>query len=228
QQVEKPTTLWHGSYMQTYLERDVRSLRQIGDLSQFQLFLRAIAARSAQLFKISDVARDIGLTVNTIKAWLSILEATYQIIILRPYFNNSNKRLVKSPKIYFTDVGTLCYLTGLKDVEHLSAGPMAGAVAETFIVTEIYKRISNRGTDPQIYFWRTSSGTEVDLLIEDQGKLIPIEIKATSTPTPQMASGIASFQKSAKKKASNGYVVHLGELKLPLGPNVTALPFSEL
>lgn len=185
----KPSLLWHSSYMQTYLERDVRSIRQIGDLSQFQIFLRAVAARSGQIFHLSEVAKDIGVSVNTIKAWLSILEATYQILILRPYFSNSTKRLIKSPKIYLTDVGTLCYLMGLKEIEHLISGPMAGSIVETFIVSEIYKRLSNRGVDPQIYFYRTSTGIEVDLLVDTEGKLIPIEIKATSTPKPLMASG---------------------------------------
>ncbi|MCB1107299.1 MAG: ATP-binding protein [Chlamydiia bacterium] len=224
----KPTTLWHGSYIQTYLERDVRSIRQIGDLSQFQIFLKSVAARSGQIFHISDVAKEIGVAVNTIKAWLSILEATYQILILRPFFSNSNKRLIKSPKIYLTDVGTLCYLMGLKDIDHLIAGPMAGAIAETFIVTEIYKRISNQGVEPQIYFWRTSTGTEVDLLVENQGKRIPIEIKSTSTPKPPMALEITTFQEDQKMNASHGYVIHLGDITLPLAPNVTALPFSSL
>lgn len=121
----KDAPLWHGSYIQTYLERDVRSLRQVGDLTQFQLFLRAVAIRSGQLFVASDVAKDIGISVNTVRAWLGILEATYQVLILRPYFLNVSKRLVKSPKIYFTDVGTLCYLTGLRSVDPLIAGPMA-------------------------------------------------------------------------------------------------------
>lgn len=225
---EKPTTLWHGSYMQTYLERDVRSIRHVGDLSQYQLFLKALAARSAQIIQLSDIAKDIGVAVNTIKSWISILEATYQILIIRPYYSNTNKRLVKSPKIYFTDVGTLCYLTGLKDPEHLISGPMAGAVAETLIVTEIYKRLSNRGLDPQVYFWRTSSGSEVDLLIEDQEKLIPLEIKATSSPKPPMASSITTLQKDLKTKISPGFVVHLGDITLPLAPHVTALPFTLL
>lgn len=225
---EKDFSLWHGSYIQTYLERDVRNLRQIGDLTQFQLFLRAVAARSGQLFQISDVAGDIGLSVNTIKAWLGILEATYQIIILRPYFSNANKRLVKTPKVYFTDVGTLCYLTGLRDIEHLLAGPMAGPIVETYIVSEIYKRISNQGIEPQMYFWRTSTGTEVDILIEEQGSLIPIEVKAISTPKAKMASGIISLQKDMKKPVRNGYVIHLGDMQLPLAEKVKALPFSQL
>lgn len=156
--------------------------------------------------------RDIGISMNTAKAWLGVLEATYQVILLRPYFVNINKRLVKIPKFYFTDVGTLCYLTGLRDLNHLISGPMAGAVAETFIITEIFKRISNRGLEPQVYFWRTSSGVEVDLLIEDQGKLIPIEIKSTSTPKPQMADSMISFRKDMQKAAEH----------------IIALPFARL
>jgi len=225
---EKDPLLWHESYIQTYLERDIRGLRQIGDLTQFQLFLRAVAARSGQLFQMSDVAKDIGVSVNTIKGWLGVLEATFQVIILRPHFANIMKRLVKTPKVYFTDVGTLCYLLGLRDIDHLASGPMAGALAETFIFSEIYKRISNQGFTPQIYFWRTSTGTEVDIIIEDQGKLIPIEVKASSTPTPHMAKGIISFQKDLGKKATRGYVVHLGDLELPLKQDVLALPFAQL
>lgn len=225
---EKDATLWHQSYIQTYLERDIRGLRQIGDLTQFQLFLRSVAARSAQLFQITDVARDIGVSVNTVKSWLAILEATYQIVILRPYSTNIHKRLVKTPKVYFTDVGTLCYLTGLREVDPLVSGPMAGAVVETLIFSEIFKRFSNRGLDPNLSFWRTSSGTEVDLLIEEQGQLIPIEIKASSTPRPQMAEGIVSLQKDLKEKIKEGYVIHLGKTQLPLAPHVTALPFTQL
>ena len=130
--------------------------------------------------------------------------------------------------MYFTDVGTLCYLTGLKDVDHLLSGPMAGAIVETYVVSEIYKRLSNRGTEPQIYFWRTSAGTEVDILLDDQGTLIPIEVKATATPKPQMASGVRSIQKDLKKQISNGYVIHIGDIQLPLGEKVTALPFAQL
>ena len=228
QQPDRDFLLWQGSYVQTYLERDVRSLRQVGDLTQFQLFIRAIAARSAQLFHLSDVAKDLGVAVNTIKAWLAVLEATYQIVILRPYFNNSNKRLVKSPKVFFTDVGTLCYHLGLRDAEHLRLGPMAGAVVETFVFSEIYKRICGRGRVPQLYFWRTSSGTEVDIIVQDQGKLIPVEVKMSSTPTKHMASGIESFRKSHTEVSKKGYVVHLGEMILPLGKDILAMPFRSL
>ncbi len=119
---DRDIPLWHSSYVQTYLERDVRSLRQIGDLISFQNFLRALAARSGQLLNLAGLARDLGVAVNTAKAWLSVLEATFQVIVLRPYHANVGKRLVKTPKVYFTDTGTLCYLAGLKDPDHAAAG----------------------------------------------------------------------------------------------------------
>ncbi len=229
--VANPTrdwTLWHGSYVQTYLERDVRTLRQVGDLTQFQNFLRALAARSAQLFQRTDIARDLGVTVNTIKAWLSVLEATYQIIIVRPYFANIGKRLVKTPKIYFTDVGTLCYLTGLREPEHAAAGPMGGAIFETAVLSEIYKTLVHRGEEPIIYFWRTSTGTEVDFLVENQGILIPIEVKQSATPRPEMAYGIKSLRNDLGDRIGTGYIVHPGDVHLPLGEKSFAYPYADL
>lgn len=220
--------LWHAGYVQTYLERDVRMLRQVGDLSQFQSFLRALAARTAQLLSLTDLARDLGVAVNTVKAWLSVLEATYQVIVLRPYFANVGKRLVKTPKVYFTDVGTLCYLTGLKNPEHAASGPMGGPIMETAVLSEIVKTLTHRGQNPQIYFWRTSAGTEVDIVIETGNKLVPIEVKLSATPRPSMAASIKTFREDFGDKVVPGYVVHPGDIRLPLGSNVTALPFGEL
>jgi len=220
--------LWHAGYVQTYLERDVRSLRQVGDLSQFQSFLRALAARTAQLLSLTDLARDLGVALNTVKSWLSVLEATYQVIVLRPYFVNVGKRLVKTPKVYFTDVGTLCYLTGLKDPEHAASGPMGGPIMETAVLSEIVKTLTHRGLEPQVYFWRTSAGSEVDIVVEADGKVVPIEVKLSATPRPAMASSIKKFQQDFGDKAGPGFVVHPGDIRLPLGSNVTALPFAEL
>ena len=222
------SNLWHGSYIQTYLERDVRTIRQVGDLSQFQNFLRILAARSAQLLNLTDIARDLGIAVNTAKAWLSVLEASYQVIVLHPYFTNIGKRLVKRPKVYFTDVGTLCYLAGLKDPHHAAAGPMGGAIMETAVLSEIVKTLVHQGIEPRIYFWRTIAGTEVDLVVETEGKLVPIEVKLSATPRPAMASSIKRFQQDFENRALSGYVVHPGEVKLPLGSGVMALPFAEL
>ena len=224
----RDASLWHAAYVQTYLERDVRTIRQVGDLSQFQSFVRALAARSAQLLNLTDLARDLGLAVNTVKAWLSVLEATYQVIVLRPYFANVGKRLVKTPKVYFTDVGTLCYLTGLKDPAHAASGPMSGPIMEAVVLSEIVKAFTHRGMEPPVYFWRTSTGTEVDIVVDTAGKLIPIEVKVAATPRPAMASSIRAFREVFRDKALPGYVVHAGDIRLPLGEGVTALPFAEL
>ena len=220
--------LWYAGYVQTYLERDVRMLRQVGDLVQYQNFLRVLAARSAQLLSLTDIARDLGVAVNTVKAWLSVLEATHQVMVLRPYFANVGKRLVKTPKVYFTDVGTLCHLAGLKDPEHAASGPMGGAILETAVLSEIVKTLTHRGLDPRVYYWRTMVGTEVDFVVETAGRLVPIEVKLSATPRPAMANSIRRFQSDLAGAAMPGYVVHPGDLRLPLGPKVTALPFAEL
>jgi predicted AAA+ superfamily ATPase len=225
---ERDIAMWHAGYVQTYLERDVRTLRQVGDLTQFQVFLRALAARSAQLLNLSNLSRDLGVAVNTVKAWLSILEATHQVVVLRPYHANTGKRLVKIPKVYFTDVGTLCYLTGLRDPVHAAQGPLAGAILETAVVVEVVKSFVHRGMEPPISFWRTSTGTEVDLLVEAGGGIVPIEVKLSATPVPAMAAGIAAFQGDYPKVTRPGYVIHPGDVVLPLGSNVTALPLSLL
>lgn len=220
--------LWHSSYIQTYLERDVRTLRQVGDLTQFQSFLRGLAARSGQLLNLSDLARDLGVAVNTIKSWVSVLEATFQAHVVRPYFANVGKRLVKTPKIYFTDVGTLCHLTGLRDAEHAAAGPMGGVILETAVLSEIVRTLTHRGVDPQVYFWRTSAGMEVDFVVDAGATLIPIEVKLSATPRPPMAASIAAFRADVGPPAAGGYVVHGGDVRLPLAPGVTALPFRDL
>jgi hypothetical protein len=225
---DRDIPLWYSSFAQTYLERDVRSLREVGDLTSFQSFLRALAVRSGQLLNLADVARDLGLAANTAKAWLSVLEATFQVIVLRPYHANVGKRLVKTPKVYLTDTGMLCYLAGLKDAEHAAAGPLGGAIFETAVLLEIVKCLANRGEEAQVYFWRTSAGVEVDLVVEAGGRLIPIEVKLSATPRPSMASGILAFQHDLGEKAGPGWVVHPGDVRLPLAPNVAALPFAEL
>ncbi len=225
---DRDSGLWYSAYVQTYLERDVRGLKQVGDLTGFQSFLRVLAARSGQLLSLSDVSRDLGIAVNTVKSWLSILEATYQVIILRPYFGNVGKRLVKTPKVYFTDVGLLCYLSGLRDPEHAANGPMAGAIVETAALSEVVKAAINRGDDPQVYFWRTSHGTEVDIVVEHGGRLIPVEVKQSATPRPPMASGLSSFLSAYPDKADKAWLVHLGDTTLPLSPGIVAVPFAEL
>jgi hypothetical protein len=227
-QPDRDAGLWQSSYVQTYLERDVRNLRTIGNLTLFQTYLRALASRNAQLLNLSDLARDVGISVSTAKDWLSILEASFQILILRPYYVNAGKRLVKAPKIYFMDTGLLCYLVGLKDSRHAASGPMGGGIFENLVVLEVFKTLTHRGESPATYFWRTSAGEEVDLIIETQDRLIPIEVKTSATPRPEMSAGIAGFMKSFASKAISGYVIHPGDTTLPLGKNILAIPFASL
>ncbi len=225
---ERDIRLWQASYIQTYLERDVRNLRNLGNLTQFQVFLRALAARSAQILNLSELARDVGIAVNTVKDWISILEASFQIFLLRPYYANIGKRLIKSPKVYFVDTGLLSYLVGLRDVEHASAGPMGGAIFENLVVSDLFKTYLHRGEEPPLYYWRTVAGAEVDVVVETQAGLIPIEIKKSETPRPEMAKELLGFQRDLKKKALSGFVIHPGTVTLPLGQGVTALPLAAL
>lgn len=220
--------LWQASYVQTYLERDVRNLRNIGDLTLFQIFLRALAARSAQILNLSELARDVGVSVNTAKDWVSILEASFQVFILRPYYANIGKRLIKSPKVYFVDTGLLCYLVGLRDIEHAAAGPMGGAIFENLVVSELFKIYLHRGEEPSLYFWRKVAGSEVDVVIETQNGMIPLEIKLTETPRLEMARELIGFQRDFMGKTGPAYVIHPGKITLPLGQGITTMPFMNL
>jgi predicted AAA+ superfamily ATPase len=217
--------LWHAGYLQSYLERDLRALRQVGDLTQFQIFLRAVAARNGQLFNMTELSRDIGLAVNTVKAWVSILEASYQILILRPYYKNIGRRLVKTPKIYLMDTGMLCYLTGIRTREHIVGSSFGGSLFEAAVLLEIVKYYRNQGVEPLTYFWRTSSGNEVDIIVESNGKCVPVEVKLSSTPKSKMSAEIDSFRKDFPD-SQQGFLIHCGDIISPLGTNTLALPFD--
>ena len=199
--------------------------------ANFQNFLSARARAERKNFhchKVGNFYRQKWEVTTDTDTWLSVLEATYQVIVLRPYFANVGKRLVKTPKVYFTDVGTLCYLAGLKDPAHAASGPMGGAIMETAVLSEIVKTLTHRGIDPQVYFWRTLAGTEVDFVVETTAGLVAIEVKLSATPRPTMAAAIKTFQGDMENAAIPGYVVHPGDIRLPLGPAVTALPFADL
>lgn len=220
--------VWHSNYVQTYLERDVRSLRQIGDLTQFQGFLTAMAVRSGSLLNVSEVARDVGVAVNTVKAWLSVLEASYQIAIVRPYFRSAGKRMVKAPKIFFTDTGTLCYLAGIRDGQEACRSNLSGALFETAVFGELLKGAIHRGEQPRMYFWRTAAGAEVDFVIGRGTSLVPIKAKASSTASLQRGRGIAEFRKTYPDAAAPGFVVYPGEQAMPMGGGAITVPFDAL
>lgn len=220
---------WFAAYLQTYLERDVRNIRNVGSLADFQRFLLALAARTAQLLNVSEIARDVGVAVNTAKAWLSILEASFQIVLLKPYYANLGKRLVKSPKLYFLDTGLPAYLAGLVDPKHALLGPMGGALFENAVFAELYRAFVHRGQTPRLFFWRTAAGHEVDFILDFGARLIPVEVKLTATPTPPMATNLTAFRELfPKPKVLQSYLVCLAAKAFRLSAETVATPFQAL
>ena len=218
--------MWLSSYIQTYLERDVRSLRAVGDLADFQRVLYALAARTGALINFSDLARDLGVTSKTVKAWVSVLEASGQVMTLRPYHANLGKRLVKRPKIFFLDTGILGYLLGLTDAAQVLQGIAAGPMIESAVLGSLYRLLVHRGEVPRLHFWRTAGGHEVDFLLEDGGKLIPVEAKLTATPRPEHARGIERFQALFGDRAAPGLLVCLCRERFRLTSSVDAVPLG--
>lgn len=219
---------WFGSYVQTYLERDVRSIYNIGNLRDFQRFMQLLAGRVGNLLNLSSFASDLGVSVSTVKSWLSILESGRIIYLLPPYYNNLGKRVTKAPKAYFLDIGLVCYLTGIRDKTHLLQGPLAGPLFENFCIQEIVKHFLNAGQRPPLYYLRTSNNLEVDLLIEKSyQELIPVEIKLSKTPTPVMAAPVMRIKETFDKlPLRDGFLVSLSEKSIQLTTDVKALPLD--
>lgn len=186
-------SLWYSSYVQTYL-RDIRSLYDIGSLREFHRFMQLLAVRCSQILNMSSLATDIGVSVTTIKRWLSVLEAGRIIYLLPPHFNNLGKRITKAPKVYFLDTGLACHLAGVRDQEQVLRGAMSGALFENFCIQEVVKCFANRGEPPRISYLRTNNNLEVDLIIEGAAlRPLPVEIKLTRTPTASLASGLVRY-----------------------------------
>lgn len=202
------------SYIQTYLERDVRELVNVVKLTTFQKFLKLCAGRIGQQVNFSDLATQCGISVPTVHSWLSILEASYIIFQLRPHWANFNKTLTKSPKLYFYDTGLACTLLGISSEKNLLLNSYYGALFENMIIADVYKQYFNNGLTPPLYFWRDKNGTiEVDCLIEQDGKMIPIEIKAGETYTVHFFDAIKKWQGLATQQ-SQSYVVYAGKQSL--------------
>ncbi len=179
---------WIGSYVRTYLERDVRLVSNIGDLAVFQRFVQLCASRTAQLLNLSSLALDAGVSQPTAKAWLSILEATFIAFRLQPYFANVGKRLIKTPKLHFYDTGLVCWLLGIRDPSHLAVHPLRGPIFETWVLTEILKHRFNRGEHAGLYFYRDRQGLEADIVIEEGRKLTVVEAKVGQTVTQDLVN----------------------------------------
>ncbi|MCC6459762.1 MAG: ATP-binding protein [Saprospiraceae bacterium] len=207
---QTPPGVFYPSYLLTYLERDVRLLKNIGDLATFERFIRLCAGHIGQVFNQSSLANDTGLSQPTVKSWLSVLETSFVAFLLPPYFRNFNKRLLKTPKLYFYDTGLACSLLGIRSAAELENHFMRSALFENFIVVECMKQFLNRGLRIPCYYWRDSTGNEIDLLVEQAGRLYPIEIKSSQTLKSDFFKNLEFFQKLSDTPPEQSYLVYAG------------------
>lgn len=216
---------FYASYVSTYIDRDVRQLAQIGDTIAFTQFMTALAARTGELLNMSSMARDVGVDDKTIKRWLSVLQASGVVYLLQPFSINVNKRVVKAPKVYFTDTGLVCYLCRWLTPETLANGAMAGNIFETFIIAEILKSYYNAGKEPNMYFFRNTDGQEVDLLFYYDGTLYPVEIKKTSSPNTKDIKNFKTLHTFFPSlKIGEGGIICNHEMLLPMESTNRIIP----
>lgn len=204
--------IWFSTYITTYLERDVRQIINIGNVVSFQKFLKLCAARIGNIINYAELARDCDISPNTAKAWLSLLENSYVIKLLQPYYKNFNKRVIKSPKLYFCDVGLACHLLSIRGAQDLFIHPLRGALFESFVVSELYKYYYNQIKTPHIYFWRDVAGHEIDCVLETAyNKVIPIEIKSGMTINSDFFKNLISWKEITDQKDIPSFLVYAGD-----------------
>jgi uncharacterized protein len=219
--------LWFASYIQTYLERDVRALLNVRDLSVFRRFISLLATRHAQTLNRSDLAGPLGVSVPTISEWLSVLETTGLVALVPPYFENAGKRLIKSSKLYFTDSGLVCHLLGIESAAELRRSPFLGAITEGFAAAELIKLQINRGLRRELYFFRDQQGLEVDFVLPFAGQTYLLEVKATATPLPSMAKALQALAKALPHVQTKCVLLHDSSKSTPpmaaIAPGVDAM-----
>lgn len=204
-------TQTYASYVRTYLERDIRTLLKVHDLHLFQRFMMLAASRVGQVLNKNSLAADIGIDAKTVESWLSILEACYILYRLPPYFENFGKRIIKSPKIYFCDVGLVAYLLGIETIDQMVRDPLRGHLFENLVVNELMKARFNQGLDPRLFFYQIAGRQEIDLLYQRGHELIPIEIKSARTYNSSFLSGLNEFKKIAPQRCANPHLIYGGE-----------------
>ncbi len=207
-------TPWFSNYVMTYVERDVRQIIEVQNLSLFQRFLKMCAARCGQLMNMSSMANDCGVSHKTIAAWLSVLEAGYVVFLLQPHHQNFGKRLVKTPKLYFYDTGLAAYLMGIEDASHLSIHSARGALFENLVIAEFMKHRLNQGLASNLYFWRNSTGEEVDLVLEVGERLQPVEIKSGQTFHADFLAGLQKWERYAGTTSLAPHLIYGGETSM--------------
>lgn len=201
------------NYFHTYVERDVRKMINIKDIALFEKFIKLCAGRIGQLINFQSLASDTGVSYHTIEHWLSILEASFIILRLQPYFENFGKRLIKSPKLYFTDVGLAAYLLGIENEQQMSRDPLRGVLFENLVILDLIKSRLNQGLDHQLYFFRDHHGHEVDVIYKSANNLVPIEIKAGQTFNREFLKGLNYFKNLVEDRCVEGFLIYSGDLE---------------
>lgn len=205
-----PPEIFYPSYIQTYVERDVRQIQSIGDLAAFERFLQLCAGRVGQIFNQSAIANETGVSAPTVARWMSVLQTGFVAYLLPPYFKNFNKRITKTPKLYFYDTGLACSLLRIRSAAEMDQHFARGALFENFIINEVMKNALNKGIRPDLYFWADSAGNEIDLIVSDGMQLYPIEIKSADTLRNDFFKNLEMFQKLSGTTAENCYLVYQG------------------
>lgn len=217
---------WYSNYIRTYVERDVRMLKNISDLGTFERFLKLCAGRVGQLLNMSSLAVETGVDVKTVSSWISVLETSFLVFRLQPYHENFNKRVVKMPKMYFYDTGLAISLLGFDSDRHLNLHPFRGQLFENMVVVEFLKRRFNEGKTNNLFFWRDNVGNEVDLLLVDGATITPVEIKSGQTITTDYFKGIQYWNKISQTQG--GYIVYGGESQQKRGNGITVVPYNSI
>ncbi|MGV8836922.1 ATP-binding protein [Cellvibrio sp.] len=223
---QQRTSTAYANYYQTYVERDVRQLINLKDVAQFQKFMKLVAGRVGQLMDYSSLAGDVGVSATTIKHWLSILEASFILYKLPPYFENFGKRVIKTPKYYFIDTGLLCFLLSIENPQQVARDPLIGQLFENLVVIDVLKNFYNKGKLDNIYFFRDSNGLEADLLLQQGRQLMPIEIKSSSTYKPELLKGLKRIMELSPQMA-NAHLVYSGDA-MQFSNGINAIRFDDL
>jgi uncharacterized protein len=221
-----PPTDWYPNYIRTYIERDVRQVKNISELNRFERFLSLLAGRCGQELNMNSLSIEAGVDLKTIQSWISILESSFIVYLLKPHFKNFNKTVVKRPKVYFFDTGLVCSLLRITSVKHLETHPLRGALFETMIMSEFVKQRSNAGLPINLYYWRDKTGHEIDLIIDSASTLLPVEIKSGQTITSEFFKNLEYWCKLSGVKKS--IVLYAGDAKQKRSSGTEVLPWREL
>jgi predicted AAA+ superfamily ATPase len=219
---------WIENYVITYIERDIRQLINVSNLRTFENFMKITASYSGQLVNYASISSALGLSLPTVKSWLSILETSGIIFILPPHYKNFSKRIVKTPKLYFVDTGILCFLLMIRRSRDLKLHPLWGNIFETFVISEFYKRIYHTAEIPPIYFWRDKTGNEIDLVVDFGDKLLPIEIKSSRTYSNSFKENMVQWFNLEGNTQRNGFIVYNGEQLVGMQSDVPTVPWWQL